>query len=149
MAPTVWMDSGPVAVLSTTASPVLMSSDISRRLKDGTVLSVPRPRGVGHYQSFFSRCWQFDQFRSKYLVGQPSKEWWKYVLFFLINTAIIDAFIIMKGSVRIPKKEIQTTWLSRGTCTAFNRNVQNATISICQTIAVHAHHHPQVRQTDK
>ena len=53
MTATVWMDSPPVAVLSTTASPVLVSSDISLRLKDGTVVSVPRPQSVGLYQSFF------------------------------------------------------------------------------------------------
>ena len=53
MAATVWIDSRPVAVPSTTASPVLMSSHISRRPKDGTVVSVPRPQSVGQYQSFF------------------------------------------------------------------------------------------------
>ena len=105
MAATVWMDSRPVAVLSTTASPVLMSSDISRRLKDGTVVSVPRPQSVGQYQSFFRGVDIFDQFRAKYSVGRPSKKWWKYVLFFLINTAIIDAFLIMKESVSFQKKK--------------------------------------------
>ena len=109
MTATVRMDSRPVAVPSTTASPVLMSSDISRRLKDGTVVSVPRPQSVGQYQPFFRGVDIFDQFRSKYLVGWPSKKWWKYVLFFLINTVIIDAFLIMKGSVRFQKKEIQRT----------------------------------------
>ena len=102
MTATVWIDSRPVAVLSTTASPVLMSSDISRRLKDGTVVSVPRPQSVGQYQSFIRGVDIFDQFRLKYSVGRPSKKWWKYVLFFLINTAIIDAFLIMKESVSFP-----------------------------------------------
>ena len=56
--------------------------------------------------SFFFRGVDiFDQFRSKYLVGRPSKKWWKYVLFFLINTTIIDAFLIMKESVRFTKKK--------------------------------------------
>ena len=105
MAATVWIDSRPVAVLSTTAPSVLMSSDISRRPKDGTVVSVPRPQSVGHYQSFFRGVDIVDQFRSKYLVGRLSKKWWKYVLFFLITTVIIDAFLIMKGSVRFQKKK--------------------------------------------
>ena len=60
MTTTVWMDSRPDAVLSTTASPVLMSSDISRRLKDGTVVYVPRPQSVGQYQSFFRGVDIFD-----------------------------------------------------------------------------------------
>ena len=61
-------------------------------------------QSVSQYQSFFFRGVDiFDQFRSKYLVGRPSKKWWKYVLFFLFNTAIIDAFLIIKGSVRFPK----------------------------------------------
>ena len=108
MAATVWMDSRPVAVLSTTASPVLMSSD----------MSVPRPQSVGQYLSFFRGVDIFDQIRSKYLVGRSSKKWWKHVFFFLISTAITDAFLIMKGSIRFERKEIQTTWLSRGICTA-------------------------------
>ena len=105
MTATVWIDSRPVAVLSTTASPVLMSSDTSRRLKDGTVVSVPRPQSVDQYQPFFRGVDIFDQFRWKYSVGRPSKKWWKYVLFFLINTAIIDASIIMKRSVRFQAKK--------------------------------------------
>ena len=53
MTTTVWMDNRPVAVLSNTASPILMSSDISRRLIDGTVVYVPRLQSVGQYHSFF------------------------------------------------------------------------------------------------
>ncbi|XP_062595326.1 piggyBac transposable element-derived protein 4-like [Saccostrea cucullata] len=102
---TVWMDSRPVAILSTTASTVEMSANACRRLKDGTEISVPRPQSVGHYQAFFRGVDIFDQLRSKYSVGRPSKKWWKYVLHFLINTAIINTFLIMKESVNLPKKK--------------------------------------------
>lgn len=103
---TLWMDSKPVAVLSTAASPLGRSTNASRRLKDGTVISVPRPESVGLYQQYFRGVDIFDQLRSKYPVGRPSKKWWKYVLHFLINTAIINAFIIMKESLpSLPKKK--------------------------------------------
>ena len=105
MTATLWMDSKPVAILSTTASPLQMSSNISRRLKDGSNVSVPRPQSVGHYQSFFRGVDIFDQFRSKYSVGRPCKKWWKYVLHFLLNTAINDAFLIMKESTNLPKRK--------------------------------------------
>lgn len=75
---TLWMDSRPVAVLSTAASPLGRSTNASRRLKDGTVISVPRPESVGLYQQYFRGVDIFDQLRSKYPVGRPSKKWWKY-----------------------------------------------------------------------
>ena len=74
MTATLWMDSRPVAILSTTSSPLHMSSDISQHLKDGSNVSVPRPQSVSHYQSFFRGVDIFDQFRSKYSVGRPSKK---------------------------------------------------------------------------
>ena len=56
--------------------------------------------------SLFSRGVDiFEQFCSKYLVGRPLKKWWKYVLFFLINTAVIDPFLIKKGYVRFQTKK--------------------------------------------
>nr|XP_034321557.1 piggyBac transposable element-derived protein 4-like isoform X2 [Crassostrea gigas] len=72
---TPWMDSRPVAVLSTAASPLDRSTNATRRLKDGTVISVPRPESVGLYQQYFRGVDIFDQLRSKYPVGRPSKKW--------------------------------------------------------------------------
>jgi hypothetical protein len=82
-----------------------MSSNATRRLKDRTEVSVPRSQCVGQYQSFFRGVDIFDQLRSKYSVGRASKKWWKYVIFFLINTAIINTFLIMKESVDLPKRK--------------------------------------------
>ncbi|XP_062614405.1 piggyBac transposable element-derived protein 4-like [Saccostrea cucullata] len=103
---TVWMDNRPVSVLSTMTSPLEMATNVSRRLKDGTAVSVPRPQSIGYYQSYFRGVDLFDQLRSKYPVGRASKKWWKYVLHFLINTAIINAYILMKESrPQLPKKK--------------------------------------------
>ncbi|XP_065934674.1 piggyBac transposable element-derived protein 4-like [Magallana gigas] len=103
---TLWMESKLVAVLSIAASPLDRSTNASRRLKDGTVISVSRLESVGLYQQYFRGVDIFDQLRSKYPVGRPSKKWWKYVLHFLINTAIINAYIIMKKSLpSLPKKK--------------------------------------------
>ena len=62
-------------------------------------------QSVGHYQSFFRGVDIFDQFRSKYSVGRPNKKWWKYVLQILLNTVIIEAFLIMKESTNLPKRK--------------------------------------------
>ena len=73
MTATLWMDSRPVAILSTTSSPLHMGSNISRRLKDGSNVSVPRPQSVGHYQSFFGEWTYLINFSRNILWDGPVK----------------------------------------------------------------------------
>ena len=46
----------------------------------------------------------FDQHRSYYPVGRPGKKWWRYLLWFLVEASIINAFLIFKKSTGpVPK----------------------------------------------
>lgn len=92
------MDTRPVAVLATNSSPLQESAPVSRRLKNGSTVVVRRPQSFANYQTYFRGVDLFDQLRSKYSIGRQSRKWWKYLLHFLINVAIIDAFIIFKES---------------------------------------------------
>lgn len=60
---TVWMDSRPVAVLSTASSPVERNTNANRRLKDRTVVSVPRPVLVNtnHFSEALTFLTSYDQ----------------------------------------------------------------------------------------
>ncbi|XP_061186750.1 piggyBac transposable element-derived protein 4-like [Saccostrea echinata] len=101
---TVWMDTRPVAVLATNSSPLQESTPASRRLKDGSTVVIRRPESIANYQNYFRGVDIFDQLRSNYSIGRQSRKWWKYLLYFLINLAVIDSFIIFKESGQSRKK---------------------------------------------
>lgn len=66
----------------------------NRRQKDGTNARVTRPRVVTNYQENFRGVDICDQLRVKYAIGRSSKKWWKYLMNFLIDLSIINAFIV-------------------------------------------------------
>lgn len=40
-----------------------------------------------------------------YAVGRNSKKWWRYLFWFLVNCAIVNAFIIFKQKSRLPRSK--------------------------------------------
>ncbi|XP_005091401.1 piggyBac transposable element-derived protein 4 [Aplysia californica] len=93
MVATQWHDKRPVNVLSTCCNPT--TTDVTRRTKEGVVpQTIPTP--VHDYNQNMSGVDLADQYRSYYNIGRPGKKWWRYGVWFLIQTAIINAFLLMR-----------------------------------------------------
>ena len=88
-----WMDTKCVHVLSTAFDPNTVV-DVKRKQKDGTRLSVTCPKPVFEYTQHMGGVDRFDQRRSMYSVRRRSRKWWMRLLYFVIDAAVVNAYIL-------------------------------------------------------
>ena len=63
---------------------------------------IPQP--ILTYNQHMGGVDLFDQHRSYYPVGRPGKKWWRYLLWFLVDACLINAFqIYKKSTLPVPK----------------------------------------------
>lgn len=108
---TVWRDNRDVMFFSTNSDPQI-EHDIERRTGKGAQKIVIKcPEVVVQYTKNMGGVDRSDQYRSYYSFGRPSKKWWKYIYHFVINTAIVNAYILNKLSNRPEKTKHGSTQL--------------------------------------
>ena len=101
---TVWQDNEVVRLVSTNSKPsnILQAN---RRLGHD-VIQVNQPENIQLYNKYMNGVDQHDQMRMKYNVGRFSRKAWKYLLWFLVNAMIVNAYILYsKTSRRQTKKK--------------------------------------------
>jgi len=92
-----WMDKKPVTVLSSSNSPQEVVT-VKRRNKDGTAAEVACPGAIARYNQIMGGVDKFDQLRERYEIGRRSVKWWHRIMYFLIDLAIVNAFVMWKLS---------------------------------------------------
>ena len=90
-----WMDRKVVTVMSTTSQPE--STNVLRRQKDGSRISVPCPMSVLDYNTYMGSVDRGDQVRGYYSCRTKCRKFYKYIFHFLLDVAITNAFILQKG----------------------------------------------------
>lgn len=93
---TVWRDTKIVRFLSTLSSPEIETQAI-RRVR-GVRTQVRQPSCAQRYAKHMGGVDRFDQLRGTHSVGRYSKKAWKYLFFFLLNSAVTNAWILYKKS---------------------------------------------------
>jgi hypothetical protein len=88
-----WQDNKPVTVLSTYHNPKQVIS-VKRKNRDGTSLIIPSPAAVADYNSVMGGADPFDHRRERCAIGRRSLKWWQRLLYFLIDLAIVNSFIM-------------------------------------------------------
>lgn len=84
-----WYDKRPVNILSTNANPAYTTA--LRRAPGGReAKQIPAP--VEIYNQHMGGVDLHDQYRSYYPLGRRSKKWWRCLVWFLIQVAIINAY---------------------------------------------------------
>ncbi|XP_061426844.1 uncharacterized protein LOC133354203 isoform X2 [Lethenteron reissneri] len=89
----VWRDKRVVATLSTNQDPRMV-----RPVDEGPI----KPAPVVHYNRFMGGVDRSDQYRSYYAVGRASKKWWRYIVWFLLNLSIVNAWLLYRESPHEP-----------------------------------------------
>ncbi|XP_047098638.1 piggyBac transposable element-derived protein 4-like [Schistocerca piceifrons] len=90
-----WMDNKTVAILTTSDNP----SDttlVSRKNRGGTTSMVTCPTAVATYNTIMGGVDHFYQLRERYAIGRRSRKWWHRILYFLLDMAVVNAFIMYK-----------------------------------------------------
>ena len=90
---TIWKDKRQVSVLSTNSNAEMVAVGNPPKLK---------PSAIQHYNAHMGGVDLADQLRSYYKVGRPSKKWWRYVFWFLLDVAMENAWIIYSASTHVP-----------------------------------------------
>lgn len=91
----VWQDKKPVAFLSTLSDPRLQVP--VTRQHGRNVLNLTQPHAANEYNKYMNGVDRHDQLRMKYSVGRDSKKAWKYIFHFILNCAMVNAFIIFNN----------------------------------------------------
>ena len=80
---------------STTSQPE--STNVLRRQKDGSRISVPCPMSVLDYNTYMGSIDRGDQVRGYYSCRTKRRKFYKYIFHFLLDVAVTNAFILQKG----------------------------------------------------
>ena len=92
-----WYDKKPITFLSACADPT-EATTVKRRCKDGTQKDVCCPAVVTLYNIHIGGVDRADQMRTAYPSSRKSSKWWKYIFWFLFDTALVNAMICMNES---------------------------------------------------
>lgn len=100
----VWKDKRLVHHLSTLSDPTVIRD--CQRKNGRAILELRQPSSCHSYNQYMAGVDKHDQLRMKYEVGRNSKKWWRYLFWFVVNCAIVNAYIIYKAtSSRVLKKK--------------------------------------------
>ena len=89
----VWFDKRKVAVLSTCQNPGNRTI-LRPRAQGNRPRELTKPIAIVNYNSYMGGVDLADQLRSYYPIGRESKKWWKYLFWFVIESSVVNAFII-------------------------------------------------------
>lgn len=69
-------------------------------------MEITRPPPVTQYQANMGGVDRAMQHRAKNPVGRPSKKYWKFLMNFILELCLINAFLVYKGTrdVRLPRQ---------------------------------------------
>ena len=99
----VWRDKKLVHHLSTLSRPDDIE-DAQRRIGQD-VVRLRQPHSVAAYNRNMNGVDVYDQYRMQYEVGRCSKKWWKFLFWFAVNAAIVNAFILYRQTSRRQTKK--------------------------------------------
>ena len=63
-----------------------------------------KPLSVQLYNKYMLGVDRADQLRSYYKIGRPSNKYWKYINFFLLDTCIVNAWLLYDASVPVKRR---------------------------------------------
>jgi hypothetical protein len=86
-----WFDKRDVYLMSTCCNSGSHELDCWRNHERVT---IQRPDSVAEYNQNMGGTDRFDQMRSYYTVGRTGRKWWRYVMWALINFAIVNAHVL-------------------------------------------------------
>ena len=90
-----WQDSRPVVVAATTADPTV-STTILRKGRDGTRSDYTCPQSIALYNKYMGGVDYNDQLRQYYHVRMKGRKYYKYVWWFLFDSAVTNAYVLCK-----------------------------------------------------
>ena len=95
IAVTAWNDDN-VVVIAHTNQPKPDEMVTCERQIGRQKVTIPQPKPIESYNQNMNGVDVHDQMRKKYPAGRPSKKYWKYIMWFVIDCCRVNAWIIYK-----------------------------------------------------
>lgn len=101
-----WHDRGKkcVVVISSLHDPSI-KVDVVRTNKEAKKEKVPCPQSVAEYNKFMGGVDLFDQYLASYSISWKSRKWWMKIFMYLLDSAIVNAYIVYKTSMAAERKK--------------------------------------------
>ena len=91
--PSTWRDNKVFIVMSTCRQPNEHGS-VLRHQRDGTGISLPCPAAIVSYNTSMGGVDRGDQLRGYYSCQSKSHKFYKYIFYFLLDTAVTNVYIL-------------------------------------------------------
>eukprot|EP00795_Rhopilema_esculentum_P011085 gene11085-19949_t len=88
----------PLRLLPSNRNPNLAETSVKRMQKDGSYKKISCPPPVRSYNENMAVVDRADQMWTAYCCARKSWRWWTYILWFLVDLSISNAFVLMKDS---------------------------------------------------
>lgn len=82
------------------------TENVLRTNSSGEKTSIHCPSSIADYNRHMGAVDRFDQYLSAYSVAQKSRRWWLKLFYYLLDSSIVNAFILYKESCDSVKKKI-------------------------------------------
>ena len=117
-----WKDKRVVHILSTADDPTV-TDNVTRKQRDGWVKPVPCPQAISNCNKYLHGVSHANQLRLEYPTSRTSNKWWHYLFWFIFDSCMANAFIIMKETC-ISQSEGGSSTAIRKMCTLeFKKNL--------------------------
>ena len=94
-----WMDKRPVTVLSTIHDTSMSSISRRSRQAPGGIENIQKPTIIAEYNLFMGGVDKADQLVTYYGFSHYSKKWWKRAFFHLLDTTIVNSYLVYCSTV--------------------------------------------------
>ena len=97
---TLWKDAAIVANLTTSFTPIVNENNdtVTRKLRKDSGewedTKVTCPVSLIQYNTYMGRVDRHDHLRSSYSLQRPNCRWWHYFVWFAIDVALINSYIV-------------------------------------------------------
>ena len=98
-----WKDNKVVSMINTLSPPTSMTT-VKRKGKDGQSSQIPCPESIKLYNKFMGGVDLADARRKTYSCSRRAKKWWHRLFYYLLDVAVVDAFILHAESPHCAKK---------------------------------------------
>nr|XP_023020154.1 piggyBac transposable element-derived protein 3-like isoform X1 [Leptinotarsa decemlineata] len=101
-----WVDNSIVTAASTSYG-VQPTCNVKRYSQsDKKVIEVPRPNLIGQYNNFMGGTDQMDENLGRYRISIRGKKWWWCIFTWMIDVAIINAWILRRKSMGVHSEQL-------------------------------------------
>lgn len=113
-----WKDRGkkPVTVISNMHDGS-STEIVNRKNSKGEKVPIECPKSIADYNKFMGGVDRFDQYMATYSISQKSRRWWLKLFYYMLDTSIVNSYLLFKTSCGNNRKKPMSTLEFRSTLT--------------------------------